>query len=121
MTRAWLALPVALLLAACGTPQALHGDARALRMDAVATLSTNPCEASIAGDYTGVIVTARAAERRLDHGMLSVERARQVLDLGRAAKVDLDRACIGGRTDAAAIGRARVNLAAMRAVLKGGQ
>ena len=120
MTRLLIAL-AALYLAACAsapTQPLAAAPARAASMDAVATLATNPCEAATAADYTAVITLARQAARRLDAGKLAPERARRVLDLGRGAKADLDRACAGKSIDSAAVQRARTDIASMRATLK---
>ncbi len=113
-------LVVSLLLTACGTPQPLHAaPAKAPAFIAVGTLATNGCELQTAPTYTAAITAVRVAEARLRNGALSVATAEAVLQLGRAARVDLDAACPNKTLDSQRLKSAQAAVARMQSLLGG--
>lgn len=115
------AIAFALTLAACAgsppAPAAAASSARGtapLRMEAVGTLSTNACEASVAADYTAVIVARRRAVADLQAQRITVQRAQRVQQIADAARAQLDAACQGGKPDAQRIAAARAALAQLK-------
>lgn len=111
---------LALLLAACGTPQPLAGGAGGLPpMIATATLATNACELQVAPTYTAAIHAVEVAAARTRAGTLPVVAAEQVGALGRGARADLDAACRGGALDAGRLARARAAVDRIKQLLGG--
>lgn len=101
------------LVGGCAVPQppALASAPTHVRMDAIATLATNDCEAGVAAEQTAVIVARRraAAELRAQRiGVAEAERVQRVADQARAA---LDQACPAGKPDATQLAAARAAIA----------
>ena len=108
-----------LFLTACGTNQPLTSAPAPTRLEAVATLATNDCQAMTAADYTALITARNAAARRLRAGQLPLIVAQEVQRLGDLARADLDMACPSGRPNAAIIARARKRLHELQVTLEG--
>lgn len=110
MKRNLLIAAAALALSACATRPPVEltpAPAAAPRIVAIATLATNECEASTAADYTAVITARLTAARLLRQAKLSRAAAIAVQDKADDARELLDRSCIGGKPDQAAIDKAR--------------
>lgn len=124
--RALLISAAALLLAACAAPkpQPLAGDARQ-GMVAVATLSTNPCEAAAAPFVTALGVRRLAAASALLAGRITVGEAELVQGLADDARARLLAACPPGTTQAAAadpaIAHARSRIGEIERIVNGGR
>lgn len=106
-----------LLLGACGSAQQLGSAPRALQVQAVATLATNPCEAATAAEYTALIVARNTAARQVRDGRLAVADAVALQGFADEARAELDAACRGGRVDEGALARARVHQAEVKQLL----
>jgi hypothetical protein len=114
----------ALLLAACATPTPQPVEARApAGLVAVATLSTNACEAAAAPFVTALGVRRLAAASALRAGRITVSQAELVQALADDARVRLLAACPRGATQAAAadpaIAHARARIGEIEAILTG--
>lgn len=126
MTRLLLAAAAALALAACATPQPqpLAGSATA-GLVAVATLSTNACEAAAAPFVTALGVRRLAAASALRAGRINAGEAQLVQSLADDARRRLDAACPPGATQAAAadpaITHARARIGEIERILTGGR
>lgn len=90
--------PVPVHLAVSPVKSSLYG---------VASLATNACEAETAADYTAVIVARRQAATMLRARKIPVETAERVQRLADHARAALDAACLGGKSDPAALASAR--------------
>jgi hypothetical protein len=100
----------ALALAACASapPVGLTpAPPQPLRMVGVGTLATNACEAAVAPELTGVIVSRLTAAKLLRDGKLPVAKASAVQAKADEARAALDRACPGGKPDHGQIDKAR--------------
>ena len=125
MIRLILASALALVLAACAAPKApqpLQADARS-GLVAVATLSTNACEAAAAPFVTALGVRRLAAASALRAGRITVSQAELVQALADDARGRLLGACPRGATQAAAadpaIAHARARIGEIEAILNG--
>jgi hypothetical protein len=110
MKRALFIVAAAFALSACATRAPVEltpAPASPPRVVAIATLSTNACEASTAADYTAVITSRLTAARLLRTGQISRSAAVAVQDKADGARELLDRSCIDGKPDQAAIDKAR--------------
>lgn len=122
MIRTFLIACAALALAACATPQPapLQADARA-SLAAVATLSTNACEAAAAPFVTALGVRRLAAASALRAGRINAGEAQLVQSLADDARRRLDAACPPGATQAAAadpaIAHARARIGEIERIL----
>lgn len=119
--RALLIL-AALTLSACASQpeQApLAGKATGFDPIVVGTLATNPCEARVAPTYTAATVLAERTSRAVRDGRLAPDTAQKILDLGRAARADLDAACVNGVLDASRLAAAESAVSGMQNILGG--
>ena len=123
MIRSATLLAAVALLAACSTPPkqdvVLSGDSAERRVIAVATLSTNDCEAQTASTYTAAIMSVRVAAAAVRKGTLDVERAKAIQALGESAKANLDASCVGGTLNAGAFADAQREVESMQTILGG--
>lgn len=120
--RALLVIAAAALLAACATPKqevALTGQSAERQVIAVATLSTNDCEAQTASTYTAAIMSVRVAAAAVRKGTLDVDRAKAIQALGESAKANLDASCVGGTLNAGAFADAQREVESMQKILGG--
>lgn len=122
MKRTTLAAAAALVLSACATRAPVELTPAPVvppRIVAIATLSTNACEASTAADYTGVITSRLTAARLLRKKQIARDTAVKVQDAADSARELLDRSCIDGKPDQAAIDQARALRADIAKLLGG--
>lgn len=120
--RALLVIAAAALLAACATPKqevALAGQSAERQVIAVATLSTNDCEARTASTYTAAIMSVRVAAAAVRKGTLDLDRAKAIQSLGEDAKANLDASCVGGRLNEQAFAAAQRDVESMQSILGG--
>lgn len=118
MTAATVVILFAVPTAPVRAPQVLAAAPVQMRIEAVATLATNACEAETAADYTALVVVRRTAAKRLLQGTLPVTAAVMVQERADAARALLDAACPGGKPNAALIAQARERRAGINALME---
>lgn len=117
-----LVILAALALSACASTSeqvAVDGSAQAASTIVVGTLSTNPCEMQTASTYTAAQVLVERTTKAVRAGVLPAASAQQVLDLGRAARADLDAACARDVLDSAKLAAAQSRVDQMQTILGG--
>lgn len=122
--RTLLTALAVLVLAACGTPQPLESNAGG-SVIAVATLSTNACEAAASPFITAAAVRVQIAAAQIRKGQLSPADGRKVAALADDAVQRLTAACPKGVTAAGAadpaISHARTRITEIERILSGGR
>jgi hypothetical protein len=121
LKRIFLAAAALALVACASAPpvELVPAPTQPLRLVGVGTLATNACEAAVAPELTGVIVSRLAAAKALREGRMPVAKAVAVQAKADEARAALDRACIGGKPDQARIDKARAARAEIAKLLGG--